>query len=129
MKIKWKPKCLCLVLVLASFLVACGPKEAIYHAGSYIGLAEGYHSNLKVEVTTDEFRIVDIQILEQDETPLIADIVYAEIPKAVIKANSTKVDVVAGATYTSATLLAAIDNSLAQARIVEETPPEGGGDH
>lgn len=107
---------ICMVLAVI-VLVACAPAEPLYTPGAYTGIAEGYHSNLVVEVTTDEYKITSIEILEEDETPVISEIVYGEIPKAVIKANSTDVDVVAGATYTSETLLAAIENGLEKARI------------
>jgi len=106
-----------LITLLTVALIACASPQTLYKAGTYQGIAEGYHSNLTVEVTTNEFKIVEIIIVEEDETPLIGEIVYAEIPKAVIKANSTKVDVVAGATYTSETLLAAIEDGLIKARI------------
>lgn len=105
------------LLVLILILTACAVKDPLYTAGSYEGVAEGYHSQMVVHVTTDEYEITDIEIVEEDETPIISEIVYEEIPKAVIKANSVNVDVVAGATYTSQTLLDAIDNGLKKARI------------
>lgn len=108
---------ICILVILASTVcIACAPKDPIYIAGTYRGLAEGYHSNLVVDVTTDAYRITGIEIVEEDETPIIAEIVYEEIPKAVMKSNSTNVDVVAGATYTSRTLLEAIENGLKKAR-------------
>ncbi len=105
------------LLVLILVLTACAVQEPLYVAGSYEGVAEGYHSQLVVHVTTDEYKITDIEIVKEDETPIISEIVYEEIPKAVIKANSVDVDVVAGATYTSQTLLGAIDNGLEKARV------------
>lgn len=110
-------KLVLLVIATSIVLIACSSPEALYLAGTYEGIAEGYHSNLKVAVTTNEYKITEIVIVEEDETPVIGEIVYAEIPKAVIRANSTEVDVVAGATYTSETLLAAIEDGLKKARI------------
>lgn len=110
----------CILIMTAALFMACSVKEPVYVAGTYEGTAEGYHSQLVVSVETDEYKIIDIQILEEDETPLLAEIVYENIPKYVIKANSTDVDVVAGATYTSTTLLKAIEDGLEKARIHEE---------
>lgn len=110
-----------LIVAVSAVLMACTPPQPIYKAGVYKGVAEGYHSNLVVEVTTDEYKIIGIDILEEDETPIIAEIVYEEIPKAVMKTNSTTVDVVAGATYTSKTLLTAIEDGLKKARLEEGT--------
>ncbi len=111
-----------LIIVLSMLLIACTSPQPIYVSGVYLGVAEGYHSNLTVEVVTDEYAITSIEIIEEDETPIIAEIVYEEIPRAVIKANSTNIDVVAGATYTSETLLAAIEDGLLKARLVVDTP-------
>ena len=110
------------IVVLSMFLIACTSPQPIYVPGVYLGVAEGYHSNLTVEVITDDYGITSIEIIEEDETPIIAEIVYEEIPRAVIKANSINVDVVAGATYTSETLLAAIEDGLHKARLIEDTP-------
>lgn len=101
------------ILLISLFvLVACGKQEDSYIAGTYVGQAEGYHSIIKVQVTVDEKNILSIEVLEQEETPIIADAVISKIPPKVIKKNSTDVDVVTGATYTSKTLLKAIDNAL-----------------
>jgi len=113
MKIK-----LTIILGLSTiFFLACTPSDPIYAPGVYTGVAEGYHSHMVVEVTTDEYVITEIEIVEEDETPILAEIVYDEIPKAVMKRGSTDVDVVAGATYTSETLLHAIEDSLEKARL------------
>ncbi len=109
-------------LCIALLLIACTAKESVYVAGAYEGIAEGYHSQMIVRVTTDAYKITNIEIVEEDETPIIAEIVYEEIPEDVIKANSTDVDVVAGATYTSQTLLDAIENGLEKARIQDTEP-------
>ncbi len=105
-------------------LVACTPEEPIYEAGTYEGCAQGYHSLLTVRVETDTYNIIDVEVLGGDETPIISEIVYSEIPKAVIKANSTDVDAIAGATYTSKTLLKAIENGLEKARLQKSVTEE-----
>ena len=108
---------LTLTLVLATLLVACGTKSIIYKEGIYEGNAEGHIGPIKVQVVTDQYEIVKIVILEQQETPVIAEIVYEKIPPKVIKANSPEVEVVAGATYTSNGLINAIKNGLDKAKV------------
>ena len=107
---------LTLIIVLATGLMACGAKDIIYNAGSYVGEAEGHIGPIKVQIITDQFEIKEIKIIEQQETPVIADIVYEKIPVRVIKANSPEVEVVAGATYTSNGLLEAIKDGLDKAK-------------
>jgi len=97
--------------------VACGTKSIIYKEGIYEGNAEGHIGPIKVQVVTDQYEIVKIVILEQQETPVIAEIVYEKIPPKVIKANSPEVEVVAGATYTSNGLINAIKNGLDKAKV------------
>ena len=108
---------LTLTIGLAMALVACGDKSIIYKSGTYVGNAEGHIGPIKIEIQTDEYEIKEIKILEQQETPVIADIVYEKIPAKVMKANSPEVEVVAGATYTSNGLIEAIKDGLNKARI------------
>lgn len=110
-----------LILVLSAQLVSCGSKEVLYKAGTYEGIAEGHIGPIHVMITTDEYEIKDIKIMDQQETPVIGDAVYKKIPEKVIKANSADIDGVAGATYTSNGLLKAIKDGLEKAKIKEET--------
>jgi len=108
---------LSLAIVLAMGLMACGSREKIYKKGIYEGNAEGHIGPIKVQIVTDQYEIKEIKILEQQETPVIADAVYKRIPARVIKANSPEVEVVSGATYTSNGLIKAIKNGLDKAKI------------
>ncbi|MBZ9687752.1 FMN-binding protein [Clostridium estertheticum] len=108
---------LALSIVLATAIVACGSKTIIYKQGTYEGNAEGHIGLIKVKIVTDQYEIKEITILEQQETPVIAEIVYDKIPPKVIKANSPEVEVVAGATYTSNGLINAIKDGLDKAKI------------
>ena len=94
-----------------------GAKNIIYKQGTYEGNAEGHIGPIKVKIVTDQYEIKEIVILEQQETPVIAEIVYEKIPAKVIKANSPEVEVVAGATYTSNGLIKAIKDGLNKAKV------------
>jgi len=108
---------LTLIIIISTGLVACGDKKIIYKEGTYVGNAEGHIGPIKVQVVTDKYEIKSIKILEQQENPIIADTVYEKIPVRVIKANSTEVEVVAGATFTSNGLIKAIKNGLDKAKL------------
>ena len=108
---------LTLTIVLVTGLVGCGTKNIIYKTGTYEGNAEGHIGPIKVQIVTDQYNIKQIKILDQQETPVIADIVYEKIPNRVIKANTSDVEVVSGATYTSKGLIKAIKNGLDKAKI------------
>lgn len=92
----------------------------IYNEGEYIGAGNGYHSDIKVKVKTDKYRILSIDILDHQEMPVISEVVFKDIPHRVIRKNSTEIDLVSGATFTSKGLLEAIDDALVEARIRPE---------
>jgi uncharacterized protein with FMN-binding domain len=108
---------LALTIVLVVTVVSCGAKPIIYKEGTYEGNADGHIGNIKVQIVTDQYEIKDIVILSQEETPVVADIVYKKIPARVLKKNSPEVDVVAGATYTSKALIKAIKDGLSKATL------------
>ena len=110
-------KTIVVVIICMIYLVACSESKDLYVPGTYIGEAEGYHSIIQVEVVVDKKHIQSIKVLQHEEAPILSDVVIDEIPKKVIKKNSTEVDIISGATYTSETLLEAIDNALSEAYI------------
>lgn len=108
---------LALTIILATGLVACGSKPVIYKEGTYEGNSEGHIGPIKVQIVTDQYVIKKIVILEEQETPVIAQIVYEKLPAKVIKANSPEVEVVAGATFTSNGLIRAIKDGLNKSNV------------
>lgn len=108
---------LLIVIFMCSVLISCQQKEPIYTPGEYIGVGEGHHGPIKVKITTDEYSILSIEIIEEYEMPELATIVYEKIPNKVIKTNNPDVDVVAGASYTSVGLINAIKDGLSKAKV------------
>lgn len=106
-----------IVLLLIIGLVSCSSKKQLYKPGEYIGVGEGHHGPIKVKITTDEYNIISIDIIEEYEMPELAVIVYEKIPSKVIKTNKADVEVVAGASYTSVGLIDAIKDGLSKAVI------------
>lgn len=108
---------LVLVILITIILIACSNRRVIYTEGVFRGTGQGHHGEIVVEITTSQYRIKKIDIIEQQEVPVLSDIVYEKIPPKVIKKNSTDVDVVAGATLTSDGLLEAIEDALNKAKV------------
>ncbi|MDR0642052.1 MAG: FAD-dependent oxidoreductase [Treponema sp.] len=86
-----------------------GPNE-------YIGVGSGIGGELIVKVTLDGTRIGSIQMLKINESVGISDKAVERIPAAIIRSQSTTVDVVTGATTTSRAIMAAVEDALSKAR-------------
>ncbi len=106
--------------------------DAKYADGVYTGTADGFGSDLTVEVEITDGLIDSINIISHNE---VGEQFYGpamnQIPDAIIESQSVLVDCVSGATYTSIGIKNAVADALNQAsisgEIVEtETLPEGG---
>lgn len=93
---------------------AAAAPEAELAANEYIGEAEGFGGPIKVKVTMDGDKIAKIDVLSHGDTPGICDAAFNTIPQAIIDAQSTQVDVAAGATYSSKGIMAAVENALSK---------------
>ena len=83
----------------------------------YIGESDlGIGDRMVVKVVMDGDKIAEIQFLEAHETIGICDAAIAQIPAAIIEAQSTEVDGVSGATNTSNAIKDAVANAIAQAK-------------
>lgn len=102
------------ILLLSVVLIGCSSSDK-YIDGEYQGESVGYYSNIKVNVTVEGGRISDIEILEHNEPKILADIVFEKLPPQIIKKNGTEVDIISGASYTSNSLIEAVDNALTSA--------------
>lgn len=94
-------------------MVSCG--GAKYTDGTYTGTAAGRNGDVVVSVTVNNGKIASVDIVQHEETAGLSDAAIAEIPAAIVKKNSTKVDAVSGATVTSKAIMAAVDAALANA--------------
>ena len=73
-------------------------------------------------VTVKGHKIADIKIKDNGNTYSKYTSAYTEIPKRIIEAQSTSVDGVTGATYSSDAVKSAVDAALAYARGEKEAP-------
>lgn len=83
-----------------------------YADGTYKGTADGYSNNLKVQVEISGGKIADIQVVSHNETPGFCEKAFEQVPASIIAKQSTDVDTVSGATYSSVGIINAVNNAL-----------------
>lgn len=86
-----------------------GPNE-------YIGEGQGFGGTVKVKVTMSGDQIAKIDVLSHTETAGVSTPAFDTIPAEIIKNQSTKIDVVSGATYTSNALIDAVNDALSKVK-------------
>ena len=120
---------LVLALVMALTLgTALAPVSAMAQAaltdGTYTGAANGMGGAVNVTVTVEGGKITSVEVGDNQETPGISDPAIEQIPAAIVEAQSTDVDGVAGATVTSDAIKAAVDAALSGEAPEEDKPLE-----
>ena len=112
---------LALAFSLVLGLAACGGKPeptptpepaAQWEDGTYTGSANGMNGAVKVSVTVAGGKITEVKVLEHQETAGISDPAIADVPQAIIDAQSTEVEAVSGATMTSNAIKEAVAKAL-----------------
>ncbi len=126
---------LCIVLTFA--LIGCNKEKVVGPdapkdveitdtAETLTGVGEGFNGDVVVEVIRDGDTILDVKVIENEETPEIAGEALKDIPNRIVEANSTEVDAISGATITSKAIMYAVNNALdpekypAPSKVVEE---------
>lgn len=114
---------LVIVLILSLSLTGCAGKseaaqgdEILFVAGTYEGEAKGHAGLIKVSVTVSETKIESIEFTEFGESDFAKDPAN-QLLENIVKANSGEVDVIAGASLTSAGVLEAVNAALAKAYV------------
>ncbi|MGZ9586794.1 flavocytochrome c [Paenibacillus marinisediminis] len=99
-------------------MTACGSKEdtaaGTDGAIKVTGVGNGKHGDIKVEVTFQDDKITNIEVLEQKENEVLSEPVYTKLKDSVMSANSAEVDAISGSTETSKGYLAAIADAIAK---------------
>lgn len=94
-------------------------EKNVYKDGVYIGTGTGFGGELKVQVTIKDGKITDIKLLSSnDDAPYISK--AQALLKNIISGQTTNVDTVSGATYSSVGLINAVRDALSQAGGTEE---------
>lgn len=123
---------LTLILCLMMLLTACATTEkppvdddlvenksgeeiSRYKPGTYTATKTGYSGPLSVEVIVEENSIKDIKLTEFNDTVMVGSQAFETISKEILENQTLNVDMVSGATISSAAVLGAISDALSQA--------------
>ena len=83
----------------------------------YLGSSpNGMGGNVYVKVTMVGDKIAAVEVVQHAETEGISDPALAQVPTAIVEANSTEVDNVSGATITSKAIKEAVADALSQVK-------------
>lgn len=107
-------KILCILLIVCLFL-GTAAAEGSYTPGTYTATAPGMGGDVTVTITVDADTISDLTVSGEQETPGIGTLALDALPKAILDAQSTDVDVIATATVTSNAIKEAAAKALAEA--------------
>lgn len=120
---KRQSKFIALLLAFA-FLVACAPTATneTPNAGEGQtqgevkgeGSAKGYGGDVKVSLTINGDDITAVEINAESETPTIGGAAAEQLKELIEKSNSTKVELVSGATLTSNAVIEAANKAIEQ---------------
>ena len=84
--------------------------------GVYTGSGEGFKGTTTVEVTVSKEQITKIEVIETRDDRKWFQRAYASIPDAIVSSQSTDVDTVGGATFSSVGIISAVKDALANAK-------------
>lgn len=88
-----------------------------YKDGTYTGTGQGYRGGAtKVSVVVSGGKITDIKTISNEDTSKFYNRAEGSITKDIISKQSTEVDTISGATYSSKGIIEAVKNALSQAK-------------
>ena len=111
------------IVVLEDEAVASADSEAlsyieqsVYEDGIWTGTALGYNDNITVTVTISGGKITEISVVEGYDDEPYYDWARDEIPQNIIEAQTTNIDTVSGATFSSKGIIQAVEAALENAQ-------------
>ncbi len=103
--------------LLAATLIAGLACGSAFSATVSEGTGVGKHGDITVKVTLDNDKLQKIEIVKQHENPVLAEKVFTDLKDEVIARNSTDVDAISGATFSSKGFLDAVNDAVAKAGV------------
>lgn len=100
-------------------------EPAAYRDGTYYGTGTGFGGTMKVCVVVSGGKIASIDIVENSDTPSYLSSASSLI-STIISTQSTNVDTVSGATYSSRGIIEAVRSALSQAAVNGSSSTNGG---
>ncbi len=103
---------LCVFMLLS--IVACAKETQAppANAETLTGVGKGFGGDVKVTVTKEGDKIIGVVAEGPHETNGVGTPALEQLPAKIVEANSTEVDVIAGATITSKAIIYAVNNAL-----------------
>ena len=101
-----------MALVLCPMALAEAAPDGVYHGTSF-----GRNGNIDVDVTIEGGAIADITVTSHTETDNIGTVAVEQMPQRIVEAQSTAVDGLSGATFTSNGIKRAVESALSEAGI------------
>lgn len=95
--------------------LAFADETASYTPGTYTGEGTGISSTVTVTITFDETSMTSVEVDASGETASIGGAAADTLAEQVLEAQSSDIDGVAGATYTSNAVRTAVDSCIEQA--------------
>ena len=95
--------------------VGTADESGTYKDGTFVGTAAGYHGTVKVSVTIKKNKIKSIKILENHDDAAYFNRAKGILLPLMVKKQSTNVDAVSGATFSSNGIIKAVRNALSKA--------------
>lgn len=97
--------------------VGTADESGTYKDGTFIGTASGYHGTVKVSVQIKNNKIKAIKVLENHDDAAYFNRAKGILLPLMIKKQSTNVDAVSGATFSSNGIIKAVRNALSKATV------------
>ena len=97
-------------------------EASLYTPGTYTAQAQGYGSKVTVTITVDANAITDVQLDVSGETTGIGAASGDKLTQQILAAQNAEIDVVSGASMTSAAVKNALTDCLNQAMGLAEVP-------
>lgn len=92
-----------------------GEAKGSFTPGTYTGSTNSFGGKLALKVTVDANNITDIQLAEFNDTVMLGDTAFERISKQALEHQSLDLDMVSGATFSSAAVITALTDALTQA--------------
>ncbi|MBM6837166.1 FAD-binding protein [Clostridium saudiense] len=110
-------KIICLVTMASLLLAGCSTTNQ--GAKTSQGIGHGYGGEIKVELSTEDGKITDINVVSNHETSVVYDRALPILTERIIEAQSPVVDSVSGATFTSFGVKKAVAEAMKEAGMGE----------
>ena len=93
----------------------CTSKTALYTPGVYKAVAKGFGGDITVTMTFDADKIKEVSISGEHETPGVGGRAVKLLPDVILEKQSSDVDGLSGASFSSKAILLAAKDCIAQA--------------